>query len=269
MGMTLQIAHLVMVRTKTVTVLTSPQSLQENATDPYERFAYDATCDYKVDNDGADGLEGQAQTLKSQLCSIAMLPITFACQIIAGVWNTRYLDTEALVRAAYPDTISAMRAAQANGTLIVFAAGNDGYLNPDSSGGLPHVIPELANEWLVVVAVDSSLNETNYTNRCGVAADFCVTAPGGGDAQATDGILAARANGSLGDDYVRYSGMSMAAPHVAGLAAALMEKFPSLTPAQIATRIKSTASYSGLTGTGGETPRIAQKRLCKQSLVMD
>ena len=163
------------------------------------------------------------------------------------------LDTEAAVRAIYPDTITAIRAAQANGTLIVFSAGNDGFPNPDSSGGLPYVIPELANEWLVVVAVDSSLTETLYTNRCGVAAGFCVTAPGGGDAQATDGILAARANGTLGDEYVRYSGTSMAAPHVSGLAAALMEKFPSLTPAQIATRIKSTASYSGLTGSGGQT----------------
>ena len=45
----------------------------------------------------------------------------------------------------------------------------------------------------------------------------------------------------------------MAAPHVSGLAAALMEKFPSLTAAQIVTRIKSGASYNGLTGRGGET----------------
>jgi hypothetical protein len=37
------------------------------------------------------------------------------------------------------------------------------------------------------------------------------------------------------------------------LAAALMQKFPNLTPAQIATRIKSTASLSELTGSFGET----------------
>jgi subtilase-type serine protease len=133
--------------------------------------------------------------------------------------------------------------------LIVFAAGNDGRVQPDSFAASAHLITELANEWLVVVAVDSSLTETNYTNRCGVAYNICVTAPGGGDSQATDGILAAQANGT----YVRYSGTSMAAPHVSGIAAAVMEKFPSLTPAQIATRIKTTSSYSGLTGTGGQT----------------
>ena len=45
----------------------------------------------------------------------------------------------------------------------------------------------------------------------------------------------------------------MAAPHVSGLAAALIEKFPSLTAAQIVNRIKNGASLTGLTGSGGQT----------------
>ena len=144
---------------------------------------------------------------------------------------------------------AAIKAAQANGTLFVFSAGNSGNLQPSVTGALPYHDSELAASWLVVVAVDSSLNEPLYTNRCGVAADFCVAAPGGGGG--TDGILAAEANTT--DGYIRYSGTSMAAPHVSGLAAALMQKFPNLTPAQIATRIKSTASLSELTGSFGET----------------
>ncbi len=213
--------------------------------------AYDATLyDYKLDNDGVDGLEGL--TTDSQLAAVFNRHVTDDIHVSNNSWGSGTsvtLDTEAVIRALYPNTIAAIRAAQSNGTLIVFSAGNDEDLQPDSSGALPYHINELANEWLVVVAVDSSLSETIYTNRCGVAADFCVTAPGGGDSPGTEGILAAEANGS----YVRFSGTSMAAPHVSGLAAALMEKFPSLTPAQIATRIKSTASYSGLTGSGGET----------------
>ena len=202
-------------------------------------FAYDSTLyDYKVDNDGDDGLD--ALNTDSEIAAVFNRHVADNIHVSNNSWGSGSpvtLDTEAAVRAIYPDTITAIRAAQANGTLIVFSAGNDGFPNPDSSGGLPYVIPELANEWLVVVAVDTNLTETEYTNRCGVAVDFCVTAPGGGDDTSADGILAARANGTLGDEYVRYSGTSMAAPHVSGLAAALMEKFPSLTPAQIATRI--------------------------------
>ena len=45
----------------------------------------------------------------------------------------------------------------------------------------------------------------------------------------------------------------MAAPHVSGLAAALMSKFPSLTNKQIATRIKTTSSLDNLTSSTGRT----------------
>ncbi len=213
--------------------------------------AYDATLyDYKVDNDGDRTFEGLSSD--AAIASIFNQHVTDGIDVSNNSWGgstSITATTAAAIRATYSSTISAMRSAQNNGTLIVFAAGNDGRLQPDSFGAAAHLITELANEWLVVVAVNSSLTETAYTNRCGVAYNICVTAPGGGDNQSSDGILAAQANGT----YVRYSGTSMAAPHVSGLAAALMEKFPSLTPAQIATRIKSTASYSGLTGSGGQT----------------
>ena len=112
-------------------------------------------------------------------------------------------------------------------------------------GGMPYRITELDDEWLVVGAVSTSGAEASFNNRCGVAKDFCVVAPG-------VNIYAANTS-SKGGGYTQMSGTSMATPHVAGLAAALMEKFPGLTPAQIATRIKSTASHAGLTGRGGET----------------
>jgi len=213
--------------------------------------AYNATLyDYKVDNDGDSSLEGLSGD--AAIASIFNQHVTDGINVSNNSWGgstSITATTAAAIRATYSSTISAMRSAQSNGTLIIFAAGNNGRVQPDSFGAAAHLITELANEWLVVVAVNSSLTETAYTNRCGVAYNICVTAPGGGDNQSSDGILAAQANGT----YVRYSGTSMAAPHVSGLAAALMEKFPSLTPAQIATRIKSTASYTGLTGSSGQT----------------
>ncbi len=213
--------------------------------------AYDATLyDYKVDNDNGGTLEGVSTD--AEIAAVFNRHVTDNINVSNNSWGDNGVITsysESSLRSTYANTITAMRAAQNNGTLIVVIAHNYGNLHPNVLGGLPYRVSELADEWLTVVSVDSSLTETNYTSRCGVAADFCVTAPGGGDSQATDGILAAQANGS----YVRYSGTSMAAPHVSGLAAALMEKFPSLTTAQIATRIKSTASLTGLTGASGQT----------------
>ena len=216
--------------------------------------AYDATLyDYKVDNDGDIGLE--ALSTDSQIAAVFNRHVTDNIHVSNNSWggSTRVnAVTTSWVTTNYSATIAAAKAAQANGTLIVFASGNNGAglggaSQPSLSAALPYHDSDLAGAWLVVGAVDSNKTETYYTDRCGVAYDFCVVAPGGGDNQATDGILAAQANGT----YVRLSGTSMAAPHVAGIAAALMEKFPSLTPAQIATRIKTTASYDGISQYGG------------------
>ena len=95
----------------------------------------------------------------------------------------------------------------------------------------------------MVVESDETGVETGFTNRCGVVAAFCVTVPGR-NIMGTD----AGTNG-----YVPLSGTSMAAPFVSGLAAALTEKFPNLTPEKIAMRIKITASLAPLTGFFGET----------------
>ncbi len=206
--------------------------------------AYDATLyDYKVDNDGDLVLEGLSSD--AAIASIFNQHVTDNIKVSNNSWGGSTAITsvsEATLRANYGSTITAMRAAQNNGTIIIFASGNDSRSEPDSWGGAPYRITELVNEWLVVGAVSTSGVEASFNNRCGVAKDFCVVAPG-------VSIYAAQANGS----YTSMSGTSMATPHVSGLAAALAEKFPSLTAAQIVTRIKNGASYSGLTGRGGET----------------
>ena len=206
--------------------------------------AYDATLyDYKVDNDGDSGLEGLSSD--TAIASIFNQHVTDNIKVSNNSWgagNAITSFTESQLRSAYGSTITAIRAAQNNGTIIVFASGNDSRSEPDQWGGAPYLVTELVNEWLVVGAVSTSGVEASFNNRCGVAKDFCVVAPG-------VSIYAAQANGS----YTSMSGTSMATPHVSGLAAALAEKFPSLTAAQIVTRIKNGASYSGLTGRGGET----------------
>ena len=212
--------------------------------------AYDATLyDYKIGNNSGVFTGSGSDTLDA---AIYNRHVTDNIQVSNNSWGyplkaNNY--SESTLRAWRPNTIAAMRAAQQNGTVFVFSAGNDGDLESNLLGGLPYRITELANEWLNVVAVDSNLKETAYTNRCGVSKDFCVTAPGGGDDSTSDGIYAAQANGT----YVRISGTSMAAPHVTGLVATVMQRFPSLTAAQVVTRIKDTATYVGLTGYNGCT----------------
>ena len=207
--------------------------------------AYDATLySYRVNADGDGTFE--ALNTDSQLAAVARRHITDNIHVSNNSWGsatavTAYTTSQ--MRSIYSRSISAFADAQAAGTLFVFAAGNSGNSEVSEEAGLPYHAPELVDAWLVVVASDENGVETAFTNRCGVAAAFCVTAPG-------NQVLAADA-GTTG--YVSLSGTSMAAPFVSGLAAALMEKFPNLTPKQIATRIKTTASLAPLTGFFGET----------------
>ena len=210
--------------------------------------AYEATLyDYRVANDAGSfvGLNNKIPVFNQHVAD--------NIKVSNNSWGTPNAEineySEATLRYYYPNTILAAKNAVDNGTLFVFAAGNDGAYHSNVWGGLGYRISELTDAWLTVVSVDPNNKETIYTNRCGIAASICVTAPGGGDSQSTKGIYAADNDGG----YVRLSGTSMAAPHVSGLAAALMSKFPSLTNKQIATRIKTTSSLENLTSSSGRT----------------
>lgn len=210
--------------------------------------AYEATLyDYRVANDAGSlvGLNNKIPVFNQHVVD--------NIKVSNNSWASPNAEineySEATLRAAIPNTILAAKNAVDNGTLFVFAAGNDSANHSNIWGGLGYRISELTDAWLTVVSVGPNNKETNYTNRCGIAASICVTAPGGGDSQSTKGIYAADNDGG----YIRLSGTSMAAPHVSGLAAALMSKFPSLTNKQIATRIKTTSSLENLTSSSGRT----------------
>ena len=215
-------------------------------------IAYDAALyDYKVANDSGSltGLSGD-----SNQAALYNQMVTDGIKVSNNSWGMSSYSpitdySESYLRSIRSQTISAAQKAINNGSIIVFAAGNSGGAQVDYNGGMGYIISELTDGWLSVVSVDPNNVETAYTNRCGVAAVICVAAPGGGDSQSTDGIYAAKTGGG----YVRYSGTSMAAPHVTGLIAVLSQKFPSLTNSQIISRVKQTSSLSDLTGYLGET----------------
>ena len=104
--------------------------------------------------------------------------------------------------------------------------------------GLPHRITGVEPGWLAVVAVDGSGTLASYSNRCGVAAAWCLAAPGG----APDSGLYSMSNNA---DYAHMYGTSVAAPHAAAALAALKSMFPNLSYLQIRDRLLYTANRSG------------------------
>lgn len=148
---------------------------------------------------------------------------------------------------AYQGAIDAAR----SGVVTIFAAGNDGNLNnPDAMAGLAYFVPEIAPNWLSVASLQDPTNSGDYSistfsSRCGYTASFCVSAPG---TRVYSSVIEGTSLENLTTGYAKYSGTSMAAPHVAGSIAVLMERFPYLNGAQVAEVLKTTATDMGAPG---------------------
>ncbi len=138
----------------------------------------------------------------------------------------------------------AVAAARAAGVIVVAAAGNE---NQDAAGFSPASFPEV----VCVSAVDLRTRKAPYSNF-GAAVD--VAAPGGdtridGDGNGyVDGVLS-----PLGDDsgsgirpiYKFYQGTSMAAPHVAGIAALMQAAYRAATGVRLTPDVFDTLLASG------------------------
>ncbi len=168
------------------------------------------------------------------------------------------------------------------GKILVFANGNDGQkapvqaVNPSGISLYPFIRPGNANAGVYTgigntdfsaidrsagqiiavsnIAVDFSISADS--NRCGVTASWCLSAPGGGvfnGASNPDGILSTYINkdspitlsGSL---YAYSNGTSMAAPHVAGAVADLIEAYPGYSARDIVAVMFATAQDLGTPG---------------------
>jgi serine protease len=142
-------------------------------------------------------------------------------------------------------TQTAINNAASRGTTVVVAAGN-------SNANAANYSPASCNNVVSVAATNRSGSKASYSNY-GSVVD--IAAPGG-ESRPTqaNGILStlnAGAQGPSTESYKYYQGTSMAAPHIAGLAALVKSAKSSLTPAQIESAIKSNARALPGTCSGG------------------
>ncbi|MCK7612261.1 S8 family serine peptidase [Roseibium sediminicola] len=98
---------------------------------------------------------------------------------------------------------------------------------------------------VVVVALDANSQIAPYSNRCGVAKEWCLAAPGGG--LTTDSGIYSTFPEDQGS-YASENGTSMAAPNVSGAIAVLIEAYPAFTPAEILEALFLTAEDLGAKG---------------------
>ncbi|MER7911756.1 S8 family serine peptidase [Streptomyces sp. NPDC096068] len=149
---------------------------------------------------------------------------------------------------------TAINGAVSRGTTVVVAAGNS---NANTSG----FTPANCSNVITVASTSREGNRSFYSNY-GTIVD--VAAPGGETRRATDtpgtvttpenGILSTLNSGTTtqsAENYKPYQGTSMAAPHIAGLAALLKSAKSTLTPADIESAIKANARPLPGTCTGG------------------
>ncbi|WMD23932.1 autotransporter domain-containing protein (plasmid) [Achromobacter seleniivolatilans] len=110
-----------------------------------------------------------------------------------------------------------------DGQLLIWANGNEGQANPYVGAGLPSIAPALERGWLTVTQLQADGTLAPWSNQCGVAANWCVSA------EAPAGL----------------TGTSFAAPVVTAAAALVSEAYPWMDNSALRQTILSTADDMG------------------------
>ena len=208
-------------------------------------YIYKIITDAGGFTDGSDKWETDVPNAAAKAIAAGVKVINHSYAAVQTDQSNREIDdrTKSTWESTAGDRITAYKSLVSNGIINVFAAGNSGNApgnggSPLMEAGLPYYYSELKEHWIAVINVDSNLKETLSTNRCGVAAAWCIAAPG-------ENVNSAGKTGN--SSYRSISGTSMAAPVVSGAVAVLIEAFPTLSATQIVDRILNTATTSGLT----------------------
>ena len=125
------------------------------------------------------------------------------------------------------------------GVVVVVAAGNE-------SQTFPSYPARFANQFGIAVgSVDDNNRLSNFSNRAGILPLDYVVAPGGdGGFSDVGDIYSTIPLASSTIPYRFFSGTSMAAPHVSGVVALMLQGNPNLTPTQVEEILIQTADHS-------------------------
>ena len=183
--------------------------------------------------------------------------------------------TEMQLRNNFSNSIATIaQTGSSQKTVFVFAAGNAG--NPAftscEANGLPNAclnnrpnvrspeifpgmmsrISELQGHSIAVVSVGSNGEISSFSNRCGIAANWCIAAPGSGVRGVLYGAAESQTDpGTVDPSLVRRgltsrSGTSLAAPFITGGLALMKDVFRGqLSNTQLVTRLFATANKRG------------------------
>ena len=187
-------------------------------------------------------------TNSAQAAAYALAEATAAIDIINNSWGTdASCSSESECRSTvgtgfydnWEDT-----AQLSTPKISVFSAGNDGDSEPSAECLSMKYNSDINKVSVCVVAASFSASGSGYSqgkgllatfsDKCGSVSAYCITAPG-------DQLWNANYSGG----HTTKSGTSMAAPMVSGGLAIVMQEFSSLTPAQVVSRLLTTATDSG------------------------
>ena len=197
------------------------------------------------------GMHGVAYSAKILPLRAGNSAGSFATSAIESSIDRAISQNAKVINASFgSDTIATSladkwKSAHTNDIVTVHAAGNDGGVNPLLGAQLPYHAgyEDLSSTLIAVVATDSNNTITSYSNRCGIAKNWCMAAPGDGVYSTVDVT-----DNNYANNYGTMSGTSMADPHVSGAIAVLRSKWPSKSASQVVTILYDTATDLGVTG---------------------